>query len=136
MLNNSQEIRDEFNKIIVNINDDILSFIYFHYMSLRKDTEFWKKFSYENAPDDLKKKINIWQKRLPGKQDNSNHWNSKSWFLVGSAQETINKSIAKGYTDLSEEYRKAIDMYDYYKTYRDYKVFECVDHRKFLEGLK
>lgn len=136
LLNNSQEIRDEFNKIIVNMNDDILNFIYFHYMSLRKDTEFWKKFSYKNAPADLKKKMSMWQKRLPNKQDNSNHWNSKSWFLVGSAQETINKSIAKDYVDISEEYSRAIDSYDYYKNYREYRVFECKDHREFLEGLK
>ena len=136
LINNCPEIRAEFNKIVVSMNDDILNFIYFHYMSLRKDTPFWEKFSYENAPDDLKKRLDIWQKRIPSKADNGNHWNSKSWFLVGSAQDKINKDLAKEYVELSEEYKKGIDSYDYYKRYRDYKVSECVDHRQFLEGLK
>ncbi len=136
LINNCPEIRAEFNKIVVNMNDDILNFIYFHYMSLRKDTPFWEKFSYENAPEDLKKKLDAWQKRMPGKTDNGNHWSSKSWFLVGSAQEKINKDLAKQYIEMSSEYKAGIDRYDYYKKYREYKVSECVDHRQFLEGLK
>jgi thiol-disulfide isomerase/thioredoxin len=60
-------------------------------MSLRKDTEFWKKFSYEMAPDELKQKLKVWEKRMPGKRDNGNFWNSASWFVVASAQEKINK---------------------------------------------
>jgi tryptophan halogenase len=136
LINNCPEIRAEFNKIVVNMNDDILNFIYFHYMSLRKDTPFWEKFSYENAPEDLKKKLDAWQKRMPGKTDNGNHWSSKSWFLVGSAQEKINKDLAKQYIEMSSEYKTGIDRYDYYKKYREYKVSECVDHRQFLEGLK
>lgn len=135
-LSNTPEIRDEFNKIVVRMNDDILNFIYFHYMSLRKDTAFWEKFSYENAPEELKKKLKLWEQRLPNKLDNGDHWNSKSWFLVGSAQDKINKELAKEYIDISNEYKKAVDTYDYYKKYREYKVSECVDHREFLEGLK
>lgn len=136
LINNCPEIRAEFNKIIVNMNDDILNFIYFHYMSLRKDTPFWEKFSYENAPQDIKKKLDIWQKRMPSKADNGNHWTSKSWFLVGSAQDKINKGLAKEYIELSDEYKKALETYDYHKTYREYKVSECIDHREFLESLK
>ncbi len=136
LTNNCPEIREEFNKIIVNMNDDILNFIYFHYMSLRKDTPFWDKFSYENAPEALKKKLDVWEKRMPGKRDNGDHWSSKSWLLVGSAQEKINKDLAREYAELSDEYKKGIEMYDYHKRYREYKVSECVDHRQFLEGLK
>jgi tryptophan halogenase len=135
-LSNTPEIRDEFNKFVVRMNDDVLNFIYFHYMSLRKDTAFWEKFSYENAPEELKKKLKLWERRLPNKRDNGDHWNSKSWFLVGSAQDKINKELAKEYIDISNEYKKAVDIYDYYKKYREYKVSECADHREFLDGLK
>ena len=136
LINNSAEIREEFNKLVVGMNDDILSFIYLHYMSLRKDTEFWKKFSHQNAPEELKQKLNVWQKRIPGSRDNGNYWHSKSWFLVASAQEQMNKKLAKEYIDMSDEYKKAVDSYDYYSKYREYKVSECIDHRQFLEGLK
>ena len=133
---NTKEIRDEFNKIVVKMNDDVLNFIYFHYMSLRKDTAFWEKFSYENAPEDLKHKITMWQSRIPGRVDNGDYWNSKSWFLVGSAQEKINKGLAKEYVEISDEYKKAVDLYGYYTAYRNQRLLECVDHRQFLEGLK
>jgi hypothetical protein len=73
---------------------------------------------------------------MPGSRDNGDHWNSKSWFLVGSAQENINKNLAKEYIELSDEYKKAVESYEYYSKYREYKVSECADHRQFLEGLK
>jgi tryptophan halogenase len=136
LTNNCHEIRSEFNKFILNMNDDILNFIYLHYMSLRKDTPFWKKFSYEYSPQELKQKLKVWEKRFPGKRDSGDFWNYTSWFIVASAQEKINKNLAQEYLEMSDEYKKAVDSYDYYKRYREYKVSECTDHRQFLEGLK
>lgn len=136
LTNNCHEIRSEFNKFILNMNDDVLNFIYLHYMSLRKDTPFWKKFSYEYSPQELKQKLKVWEKRFPGKRDSGNFWNYTSWFIVASAQEKINKNLAQEYLEMSDEYKKAVDSYDYYKRYREYKVSECTDHRQFLEGLK
>lgn len=136
ILTNSKEIKKEFNTKIVNMNNSVSDFIYFHYMTLRKDTEFWKKFSYENAPKDLKKKIDKWKNRLPNRSDSEEYWSTNSWIFVGSAHETINKEIAKVYVENSIDYKKGIEMYDYYKNYQDYKISECVDHREFLEGLK
>lgn len=136
LINNCQEIRSEFNKLILDMNDDVSNFIYFHYMTLRKDTEFWKKFTYENAPKNLQEKINNWENRLPNKLDSSEYWSANSWTFIGSAHNTINKDVAKAYIENSADYKKGVDMYDYYKKYQDYKVSECVDHRQFLEGLK
>ena len=136
LFENSKEIRQEFNNNIVKMNNNISEFIYFHYMTLRKDTKFWEKFSYENAPQDLQEKINKWKNRLPNKFDSGEHWSSNSWTFVGSAQNTINKDIAKIYIENSSDYKKGVDLYDYYKNYQDYKVSECIDHRQFLEGLK
>jgi tryptophan halogenase len=134
--NNVPEIRQEFNTTIYKMNSEIVNFIYFHYMSLRKDTEFWQKFSYENAPKSLREKIDIWQNRLPNRNDSGGYWPFPSWFVVGSGIDIINKSIAKDYIENSEDYKKSIEMYDYYLNYQKYKSSECVDHRQFLEGLK
>ena len=73
---------------------------------------------------------------MPGKLDNGEYWKSKSWFVVGSAIDKINKELAKEYVEIYNEYKKAIDLYDYYSTYRNHKVSECASHREFLEGLK
>jgi hypothetical protein len=56
--------------------------------------------------------------------------------VVGSAIDKINKELAKEYVEIYNEYKKAIDLYDYYSTYRNHKVSECVSHREFLDGLK
>lgn len=136
IFNNSEGIRKEFNENILKMNNDISEFIYFHYMTPRKDTPFWEKFSYENAPEGLKKKLDSWKFRLPNRFDNSDHWSANSWFFVGASQGTINMSATERYIDNSKDYKKGIEMYDYYKNYQDYKVSECVDHREFLEGLK
>ena len=37
---------------------EIMCFIYYHYLSNRNDTPFWKHYTYENAPAELKKIIN------------------------------------------------------------------------------
>jgi tryptophan halogenase len=63
--NTSNEVREQFNKTVLDQNSEIANFVYFHYMSLRKDTDFWKKFSYENAPKSLKEKISLWKYKLP-----------------------------------------------------------------------
>ena len=84
----------------------------------------------------MQEKIDKWKVRLPNKFESVEHWSSNSWTFVGSAHKTINKDIAKTYIENSADYKKGVDMYDYYKKYQDYKVSECTDHRQFLEGLK
>lgn len=136
LLNNVQEIRKEFNTTIYEMNSEIVNFIYLHYMGLRKDTLFWHKFSYENAPQALKEKIDLWQNRLPNKNDSGGYFQFASWFLIGSGINIINKSVAQKYIDNSEDYKKGMDLYKYYLDYQKYKTHECLDHREFLEVLK
>jgi len=133
---NSKEIRKEFNSIILKMNNSISDFIYFHYITLRKDTDFWKKFSYEKSPKNLKEKMDKWGSRLPNSLDAGNEWTINSWIFVGSAHDTINKNVAKTYTENSTDYKKGVSMYEYYDNYQNYKIAECIDHRQFLEGLK
>lgn len=136
IFSDAKEIRKEFNKNTVDMNDEIFNFIYFHYMTLRQDTAFWKKFSYENASKELKNKLDLWKYRLPDNFDSGKNFTVNSWFVLGAGLETINLSVAEQYTENSKDYKKGIEMYDYFVNYQDYKVSECVDHREFLESFK
>jgi len=136
ILNNSPEIRKDFNTTIYKMNSEIVNFIYFHYMSLRKDTEFWKKFTYEGAPKTLRDKIDLWQIRLPERNDAGGCWPFASWFIVGSGIDMINKEVSQSYIDSSDDYKKGMSLYNYYLNYQNYKAFECVSHKEFLENLK
>lgn len=129
-------IRNEFNKMISKTNNEIVNFIYFHYMSLRKDTEFWNQFSYENAPQELKEKLDLWQHRLPNKDDSQKLWPFSSWFLIGSGTEYINKTITNNYIDNMKKYNIGLEKYNYFLNYQNYKSSECVDHKEFLKSLK
>lgn len=134
--NNVQVIRDEFNLAIYKMNSEIVNFIYFHYMSTRRDTEFWNKFSYDRAPKTLRDKIDLWKHRLPNRNDSGSYWPFASWFVVGSGIEIINKSIAQQYIDSLDDYKKGVAMYNYYLDYQKYISFDCVKHKDFLESIK
>ena len=105
-------------------------------MSNRKDTEFWQKFSYDNAPDYLKEKLDMWKHRLPNTFDSGERWPVRSWFVVGSAQETINKSIADLYIRSDEQYKDYLKTYLESIEYQDSQVLKCTSHKEFLESLK
>jgi tryptophan halogenase len=136
IFSDAKEIRKEFNKNTVDMNDEIFNFIYFHYMTLRKDTAFWKKFSYDNASKELKNIFDLWKHRLPNNFDSGKNFTANSWFILGAGLKTINLSVAEQYIENSKDYKKGIEMYDYFVNYQNYKVSECVDHREFLESLK
>jgi hypothetical protein len=36
-----------------------MCFIYYHYLLNRSDTPFWEHYNYDNAPDELKKIIDV-----------------------------------------------------------------------------
>jgi len=61
--NLNQNVIDEYNLKIVNENSNIMEFLYAHYVTARNDTNFWKKFNWTNAPENLKKKIALWKSR-------------------------------------------------------------------------
>ena len=136
IIGSSDDLREKFNKNILNLNTIISNFIYFHYMTLRKDTEFWQKFSYENAPEKIKEKINTWKDRLPNDLDNQDVWQSVSWLAVGSGLNLINKSIAATYIDNLAEYKDSIELYNQFLFLRDNMIELCIDHKEFLEYVK
>jgi len=132
----SNNLRQRFNKNIVDVNTDISDFIYLHYMTSRNDTKFWQKFSYENAPEKIKEKIDVWSNRLPNKLDNQNVWQVYSWFTIGSGLNLINKSIASTYIDSLAEYKNSIELYNQFVSYQNDQVAQCVSHKELLEYFK
>ena len=136
ILNNGQRVRDEFNRNTLRLNERIVEFLYLHYMTTRTDTEFWKKFSYSGAPKELKMKLDLWKERLPNRIDGDPMWQSDSWTSVASGQNMMDRSLAKMYLEYTDQYQVAMDTYDTFINYRDYRVSQCVGHRDFLESLK
>jgi tryptophan 7-halogenase len=136
LFENNNEIKNSFNKFVFDFSNHVSEFIYFHYLGERNDTDFWKKFSYENAPEKLKEKMSLWNERFPNTDDSTVYRLYNSWLLVGLGVNAINKDIADRYIEHSEKYKQGLIAYNYFVSLQNQMVPKCVDHRQFLEGLK
>ena len=134
-----QRFVDEFNQDFCKLNESVFSFIYFHYMSERNDTEFWKKFSKENSPEILKKVYNISEYRLIQSNDfNGYIWPIDSWIHVGVGTNQLNLNrFAKlsMFYNYTASYAKT-NLVMYKKTIEELVTKYCVTHKDLLDKLK
>ena len=66
---NQQAIND-FNGTIRNMNEEIVNFLHFHYLTKRTDSEFWKAFRHKNkTPQLVKNLMEIAATTLPSQKD-------------------------------------------------------------------
>ena len=95
----NQEIRSIFNSLIGDLNDEVVSFLYYHYITKRQDTEFWSTYtSRTEMPEKLKKLLNIWQARPPKNSDLSvfgkgDSFDLYSWYLVGAGLKVLDNNL-------------------------------------------
>jgi tryptophan halogenase len=77
-------IAESFNNYFCKFNEDILNFMYYHYMTSREDTPFWKQFTKEKAPKALQKILDTMEFKFPTSDDFSlSFWPLHSWVKVG-----------------------------------------------------
>lgn len=132
-----QRIVDDFNQKFCDISDQVVDFVYFHYMSGRTDTEFWNKFTYENAPEGVKKHLDIWEYRLPQYQDYAGKiWSIHSWLEVAFGINKTNTNLFKEAELNSPAQQWATSRYENLKDFQEKILINAVDHNKFLESLK
>jgi len=134
---NNQSARDDFNKYFRNISNQVIDFIYFHYMTDRDDTEFWKKFTYENAPDSLKNTLDLWDVRLPKVSDSwGKIWGIESWLSVASGLNKINQGLIDIVLEKSEIQKQSNKIYLEQKRLHDQLLLVCAKHKEFLDYIR
>lgn len=126
----------EVNKKFVERNENIMNFIYFHYMSRRPDTDFWKKYSYESAPDSVKSMLDTWEYRAPSYSDfDSNLFKLNSWMMIARGTDQLNVEVLKRTAESNYFQLKAGNLYvDLIKT-REEELKRFSTHKLFLESL-
>lgn len=67
--NYDQTIIDKYNKDVRDLLENIRDFVFLHYMTNKKNTEFWKQVSGIEAPDSLRYNLERWKKNLPIEED-------------------------------------------------------------------
>ena len=140
---NEQLSRDRVNNRFKSMNDNTLGFVYFHYITKRNDTDFWKNFTKDNQiPESLYKLLEESKHTIPSYDMFSNiglDWAAKSFLACGHGQRFFNPEHARKLFD-SFYTGKRKDDYDLIK-YRYFKninlnLSTLIDHYSFLEYLK
>jgi len=131
------KIAKEFNEWFCDMNDQIVDFIYYHFLTDREDTEFWKKFTRENAPQGLSKFLSLFETRLPNADDVvGSVWPLHSWYKVGLGHK--NKHL-HNHLKKASQHNPAINYlnqnYEHYKQLQRTLIPTFAGHREFLEHL-
>jgi tryptophan halogenase len=138
MRSRDPRIVDEFNKKFRDMHEQVVDFVYFHYMSNRSDTEFWKRFSdINNAPEFVQNMLNIWEYRIPEFKDfQGKMFQFDSWVSVASGLGRLNTNLyartfeSAGLVDLTVGGLQEI------KRRQREALLVCVDHKSFITELQ
>lgn len=133
-------LRDDYNSYSEKLHSKVASFIYLHYMSGRDDTDFWKHYTRENAPEYLDKMLNIVETRNLVFEDIApdDLFTIDAWFniLLGIKNEFVIQNL-KDFEFYNFARSHLSNNYHFYKdTIKHVTEFEAVNHDDFLEALK
>lgn len=131
-----QRYRDDFNKYFKKVNDEVVDFIYFHYMSDKKNTDFWKYFTYDRAPENIKKVLDSWEYRIPKSSElSSNIWYPMSWILVADGTAKLNRKMIKEYCQNSFIQKVYSSQYKDFKNYQNMQLEKYLHHNDLLGAI-
>lgn len=97
------DLHKQYNKEMTSMWDDIRDFIVYHYISPRKDTQFWIDASdEERRSEELKSMINTWKYRMPrtvdyNKRSTENFYSlgNTLWYHIGIGMKNFSSELAK-----------------------------------------
>ena len=112
MFTNDEDTKNEYNKLIGNNNDIVMEFLYFHYMTKRNDSPFWREFRQKNWLPDFDDKLeSIKQGNLRWYHTHSSvatsTFNLFSWLHVAEGLGLIENMSISGY----EKLRPSVEEY-------------------------
>jgi hypothetical protein len=138
IININDDVIEEFNKKFIKANEEIVDFIHLHYLTKRKDTEFWKKFNNKDTySKELKNYIDILDYRVWDYTDfSSKMFPLESWISVGEGLDLINKKTYKDTYESNKLYDFISDSYEVFIKNQDEVVEKCMSHKDFIEDLK
>lgn len=124
-----------FNEVVRNNMDDILNFIYLHYLTKREDSEFWKTFKLNYpAPEKFKDMLEVIKNGEIRYLDfmlykNTANFSLYSYLQVCHGLDLLNKKTNIGY------YKEIVPNLNDYKVLIDRFIREAITHEIFLNSL-
>ena len=129
-----KEYNEHFNKSI----KSILNLVYFHYLTPRDDTEFWKNFNTKTkVPESLKELLEKFNHRTPSRNDAyiTREFPADSWLYCGGGTKYFSKDVVEkeyctyNVKPFSEKYENN------FKEELNSIVSQCIDHEEFLKYI-
>lgn len=96
LFTNNNFIRNRYNKRVSKLNQEVFDYVYFHYMTKRNDTDFWKFYSNDkNSPEYIQNIIESWQHSIPTIEDFEGNklFGWLGYFVVGNGINRLNKKL-------------------------------------------
>jgi hypothetical protein len=137
LYNNNKKIRNDFNEYFRDINNQVVDFIFFHYMSENNKSEFWNKFKLSNAPKNIKDLVDTWSYRLPKYSDTYGKiWETYNWISVASGIDKLNKKLVHDSNTYSNAQKYGSSFYNDLKNLQNQTVDNCLTHKDFILRMK
>jgi tryptophan halogenase len=141
LTNYDEKTISAYNKAFDDVVNNIRDFIVLHYISDRRDTEFWKDMANVEIPDSLKEKLELWEHRLPIHEDFNNlsdyiMFQDTNFILVVEGQGLFNRDSIK-----QELLQKPVSVLENakYLIENEHKVDTTVNtigHKEFINLIK
>jgi tryptophan halogenase len=131
------DIAKRYNFFMKEINDEISDFLYLHYMSGRKDTEFWKHFTLENAPVNIKNMLTQWSYSFPKDYPSiylNKFFASYSWLEVALGIGVVPQEVINSFV-VENEVQKLQDIHSQMRAMQEETVDKAIGHGEFLQML-
>lgn len=127
---------EKFNKYMAKTNEEIFSFVYAHYICGREDNDFWKHYTVENGPDNLKELLKYLETNILAYQDFKSLFPLESWMCVLEGLGLLNSDLYKRTYEHNLSQFDIDSFYENLVSNQDMTLSRCIPHREFLEDLK
>jgi len=132
-------IKEKFNNFYLNETQEIVDFLYLHYVTNKNNTQFWKDFTTKNKiPKKIEYILNVCNDKPLTKSfdlfDNT-IFSSSSYFYILIGNELINKNNIK---KISEEILDSVKKQDYLSILNAQKIIipNLLTHNEFIDIIK
>jgi tryptophan halogenase len=139
--NYNEKTIELYNKSFTDLVENIRDFIVLHYITNRRDTNFWKDVSSLEIPDSLSYMLDVWKNRLPIKEDFNNYsdyimFTESNFIVVMHGLKMFNlPSIKKEYEQKHDWVHQSANLIiDSEKT--NDNLYPAIGHKEFIRITK
>ncbi len=139
LFNRDQRYIDRYNRKMMDINSEIVNFVYFHYLGGRDDTEFWQRFKEKrNMPEMLKSVLDEWEYAIPSYEqfDGKRFFTHFSWWEVARGLNMLNTELISDTVKNIYPPKKLVDKFFQLRDDQEFLSNYFEDHFLYLKQVK